>query len=903
MPDSSQRQRPSQKLGAHAQSILEWALDAVIAIDHRSVILAWNPQAEIVFGWKRDEILGRTLPDTILPPGHRDAHVRGLARFLSGGEGKVLNTRLETTALRKDGTEFPVELTIIPERDRRGWIFTAFIRDIGARKRAEDALRESEGRFRNAFEHAGTGMSLTGLDGRFLQVNSELCAMLGFGREELVGKSFGELTHPEEREASFALARRMIAGEAATGRMEKRYLRRDGTVIWAMLSTSLLRDADGTPRYFISQVQDITPRREAADALRRSEETFRSVFEQATTGLALVELDGRFRSVNPAFRRLLDFPEADLLRKTIRDLTHPEEREESGLLMQRMLDGSRESGALVQRYVRRDGREVWGHVAMTLVRNPDASPGYFVVQVQDITRRRHAEEALRVSEKTYRLLFENNPQPMWVYDARSLAFLAVNDAAVHLYGYSRAEFRAMSIRDVRPPEELPRLVAALKDRSNLFRHRGEWTHRRKDGALMTVEISTHGMRFEGRDAVLVMIRDLTERKRAEETLRRTEAQLQQAAKMEAIGRLAGGIAHDFNNLLTIIQGYSQLLGKRLSRGEPAGSELEEIRYAATRGHSLTQQLLTFSRRQVLRPKVLDLNATVEAMDQLLRRVIGENIELVVTRDPTAGRVKADPGQLDQVIMNLALNARDAMPEGGRLTIETSSNGPEAPPGGPWAMLAVADTGSGMDQATLSHIFEPFFTTKEPGRGTGLGLATVYGIVQQNGGHIRVASEPGKGSTFRIFMPQAAGEATDAATAPASARPRRGTETILVVEDEPRVRALAASILRENGYTVIEAAGGAEALRLVDADARPIHLVISDIVMPRMSGTELAGQLAPKRPAARFLFISGYADMSYVHPGGLPEGAAFLAKPFTEEALARRVREVLEGKAGGEGEGA
>ncbi|KAF0246391.1 MAG: PAS/PAC sensor hybrid histidine [Planctomycetota bacterium] len=889
-PPTPGTRRAWQMLGAHAQSILEWALDAVVTIDHHGKVLAWNPQAEKIFGWTREEVVGRPLHELIIPPSDRQAHLAGLRRFLLTGEGPILSRRFETSGRRKDGGAVLVELTIIPESTSRGWIFTAFLRDVSELRRVDAALRESEQSFRDAFVHAGTGMVLTSVEGRFVQVNRVFAEMLGYSEEELVGRAFNDVTHPEDRKVGLDALRRLLAGEAKSEQIEKRYVHRDGRAIWVLISPTLIRDAAGIPVHFITQVQDLTRRRNAEEALRASEERFRTAFHAASIGMTLADLGGRFIQVNRAFCRMAGRGEAELLKMKISEVTHPEDREESGLLLKRVLDGSRESGDIVKRYLRPDGSVVWGEVRVAIVRNASGEPIHTIAQILDITRRKQAEEALHASEKTYRLLFEDSPNPMWVYDAATLQFLAVNEAAVALYGYTRAEFRAMTIKDIRPVTELPRLLASQKMTGPHYQHHGEWIHRRKNGTELSVEVSTHGIRFEGRDAVLALLQDLTEKKRQ-------EGHLTQAAKMEAVGRLAGGVAHDLNNLLTIIQGYGQLLSKKLARGEAAAGELDEIRYAAQRGNSLTQQLLAFSRRQVLRPKVLDLNVQVANMDQLLRRVIGENIELVAALDPRIGRVKADPGQLDQVILNLALNARDAMPSGGRLTVSTGTDvgGVAA---GSWVTLEVSDTGSGMDASTLSHIFEPFFTTKE-GRGTGLGLATVYGIVQQSGGLVRVVSKPGQGSTFRVFLPRATEEMASVDSAPLAAA-RRGTETILVVEDEPRVRALAVRVLREIGYTVLEAEDPAHAIRLAETDKREIHLLFTDVLLPGLSGPEIARRFTTARPRSRVLFTSGHFD-SAVPGSRLPEGASFLPKPFTDDVLARRVREVLDAPAlGGDG---
>jgi two-component system cell cycle sensor histidine kinase/response regulator CckA len=388
-------------------------------------------------------------------------------------------------------------------------------------------------------------------------------------------------------------------------------------------------------------------------------------------------------------------------------------------------------------------------------------------------------------------------------------------------------------------------------------------------------------------------REISERERVEQ-------QLLQAQKMEAIGRLAGGVAHDFNNLLTIISGYGALLLEQMEGQAPLREHVEQIAIAADRAAMLTRQLLVFGRRQVLAPRILDLNTVVANMDKMLRRLIGEDIDLATLQDPQLGRVKADPGQIEQVVMNLAVNARDAMPRGGKLTIETANVDLDdayvrehvAVTPGPYVMLAVSDNGIGMDPPTLTRIFEPFFTTKEIGKGTGLGLATVYGIVKQSGGNIWVYSEPGRGATFKIYLPRV--EETSAAEEPHrhAAAPTTGSETVLLVEDEDAVRFLVRNILESKGYRVLEARSGTEALSLCERHTGPLHLLLTDLVMPEMGGCELAEQLGPRYPAMKVLYISGYTNGALAHHGLLAPDTAYLQKPFTPDALAQKVREVL-----------
>jgi len=403
------------------------------------------------------------------------------------------------------------------------------------------------------------------------------------------------------------------------------------------------------------------------------------------------------------------------------------------------------------------------------------------------------------------------------------------------------------------------------------------------------------------EAIVVNYRDVTDRKRAEAALRALEEQQRQAQKMEAIGRLASGVAHDFNNLLTAILGSTDLLLEELPADHSGRLEAEETRKAALRAADLTRQLLAFSRQQVLAPQVLDINDVVTNVDTMLRRVIGEHVEVRTVQAPDLGAVRADPGQLEQVLLNLAVNARDAMPRGGRLTIETANadlddtyaaqHAAVAP--GRYVMFAVSDTGTGMDAETQTRLFEPFFTTKEKGKGTGLGLATVYGIVKQSGGHIWVYSEPGQGTTMKVYLPRVE-EAIEPITAPARpSGPLRGSETILIVEDQDEVRNLTRRLLEARGYRVLVAASGADALRIADQEAGRIDLLLTDVIMPGMSGREVALLLGPAHPHMRVLFVSGYTDDSIVHHGVLDPGVAFLQKPFTSQTLAQKVREVLD----------
>jgi two-component system cell cycle sensor histidine kinase/response regulator CckA len=630
-----------------------------------------------------------------------------------------------------------------------------------------------------------------------------------------------------------------------------------------------------------------------------------------------------------------------------------------------------------------------------------------------------ANEELKVSEKQYRLLFEGNPMPMWVFDRDSLRFLAVNQAAIRHYGYSRDEFLSMTIADIRPDEDVPRLVSSVARRVPGLSDAELWRHQKKDGTIIQVEITSHPIVMDGLDAELILSHDVTEHRKNQESLRqseerfatafrssplaitistekegryvdandaftkmmgyrreeivgktahelgiwvdpedrrqmvqqvdqterkealetrfrtksgeqrwvqisagriflggnpcflantldvteprRLEEQFRQAQKMEAVGRLAGGVAHDFNNLLSVIIGYSEIAQGVAPSDTPIRKHLDQIKLAAERAAALTQQLLAFSRQQVWQPKVLNLNAVVHSVSKMLLRVIGEDVTLNLAPGEPLGSIKADLGQIEQVLMNLAVNARDAMPEGGKIVIETANveldetyarQHPSVKPGS-YVMLSFSDTGCGMDAKTMAQIFEPFFTTKEPGKGTGLGLSTVYGIVKQSGGYVWAYSEPTRGTTFKIYFPRVDGPA-EKLTAPRSDLVfDRGTETVLLVEDEGAVRTLIAELLRGAGYTVLEANGPKAAIEIAEEHRNSIHLVLTDVIMPGMSGADLIVHLRTLQPNLAILFMSGYASDLISRAGVTEPERSLLHKPFTRKSLLTKVRAILD----------
>jgi two-component system cell cycle sensor histidine kinase/response regulator CckA len=514
----------------------------------------------------------------------------------------------------------------------------------------------------------------------------------------------------------------------------------------------------------------------------------------------------------------------------------------------------------------------------------DVSYGLESLETRDA--KKQADEALGDSEQRYRDLFEKNPNPMWVYDKETLRILAVNDAGVSTYGYSRDEFLGLTLRDIRPAEEVPAMLTSVAEPSPGYSRRGSWRHLRKDGSVMEVEIAGHDLDWAGRSCRLVSIADVTERKRV-------EAQLAEATRMEAMGHLAGGIAHDFNNLLTAVNGYSEMLVAALG-DSPLADDAREIRRAGQRATELTQQVLAFSRRQVLSPRAVDVNAIVGSVKNMLRRLIGEPIKLTTSLASEPAVVIADPGQLEQVLVNLAINSCDAMPDGGTLEIHVRLLEDATRLGrdmsGPAVLLAVTDSGSGMDQTTLVHAFEPFFTTKPAGAGTGLGLATVHGIVHQSKGTVWAESVVGQGTTVSILLPRV-DAVPEPLTGPASAEIQGAVSaTTLVVEDESTVRGFVVATLERVGYRVLVAASPAEAIALADGLDETIDLLLTDLVMPTMGGQALAERLMESRPDLRVVLMSGYDPDLVAAPMSGP--FHFVAKPFGGDELLAVVARVL-----------
>lgn len=651
-----------------------------------------------------------------------------------------------------------------------------------------------------------------------------------------------------------------------------------------------------------TQIAQFIDRDRTEEARRRSERERNLLLERLQVHIERMPIaylmsgeDFRYTRWNPAAERMFGWREEEILgRHPFEVIVPPENQVYVEEIFERLRNGAvGVSGA--NECLTKSGRRIYCEWSNTPLFDGDGRFVGIVSMAEDVTERAKMQEALQTSEARYRTIVETTHEGIWTIDAQ-LNTTFTNHRMAEMLGETPEGMLGRSLLDFVLPQDAETFGADLERMREGPPEQRECRLRRSDGSTVWVLLSASPLRDDegGMTGMLLIAADITERRALEE-------QFRQAQKMEAIGRLAGGVAHDFNNLLTIISGYSELLLGRLPAQDPLTRLVMEIKRAGERAAGLTRQLLAFSRKSVLEPKLVDLNGVISESAGMIRRLVGEDVEFRTTLEPRLGRVRVDPGQIDQVILNLVINSRDAMPQGGRLTIETQNieldasyaqMRPEIKPG-QYVMLAVSDTGTGMSEEIKARIFEPFFTTKTKGKGTGLGLATVYGIVRQSGGHINVYSEIGQGTSFKLYLPRVAGAVAvkmyDRTTAPA----RSGHETILLVEDEEALRAFARQVLQSAGYTVLEAGNGPEALALLEEYHGQIHLLVTDVVMPQMSGRQLAERLLATRFGLKVLYISGYTDDAVVRHGVLQAEVAFLQKPFSPAALTAKVRAVLD----------
>jgi PAS domain S-box-containing protein len=882
------------------RGIFEGALEGIYRTSLEGKLLAANAAAARMLGYDSAQELIAAIADTAhqvwLDPDGRSQVLRLLER-----DGVVRG--YECQYKRKDGTAIWVSLNCrnVCGENGRALYNEGFIVDITERKRMQDALRKSEEMFGKAFRDSPVAMLLAKIESegnRLIDANEAFERVSGYRREEVIGR------FAQHELGLFADTREFvewIEQFRAAGRVrnfEFHFRKKSGEIGTGLISAESM-ELDGQP-WLISSTIDITERKAAEQDRRQSERQYRSLFNSMQEGVALHKL---IRSngvpenyilvdVNRRYEELLGMKHEHVVDRLATDVY----------------------GAEAAPYLQEYALVVEGGKPLQFETYFSPLDKHFVVSVTPMGEDLFATiffdvTEQKIAQERYRLISENAADVIWMFDLEEGRCVYVSPSVQQLRGFSPEEILAQPMDQAMPDDtyrmvlgEIQRCRAAVESGDESMRIRtNEIEFICKNGTTVATETVTK-LVSDARGKVRYVVgtsRDITGLKRAEAEKAKIEDELRQTQKLESVGRLAAGVAHDFNNLLTVINGYSRLLLGSLKADDPLRGGLEEIHKAGERAAALIQQLLAFSRKQILQPRVLDLNRVVEEMRPMLERLMGEDVEVCVQSQAEAAAICADPHQLEQVLMNLAVNSRDAMPDGGKFSIETGfvewdESQAQLRPGahaGTYVMLSVSDTGEGMSEETRGHIFEPFFTTKEVGKGTGLGLSTIHGIVEQSGGCVEVASEPGRGTTFKIYMPRVV-DAPAESGSPEAVPEMGGKETVLVVEDQTEVREYAATALRAYGYQVMEAANAEEALLVCEREGERIDLILTDVVMPGLSGRELADRLKQRGYGIKVLFMSGHTDDMILHHGVLRKEAEFIQKPFGPGQLAMKVREML-----------
>ncbi|HTA72678.1 MAG TPA: PAS domain S-box protein [Gemmatimonadaceae bacterium] len=809
--------------------LLDATSDAIIVVDDAGRFVYSNRAAAEALGRTPEALIGRPITEFYPAP------LGAVLKRVAEQNGPEVVEGLRTPSGRI------YDVTVVPVRGG----MAVQSRDVTNRVRADESRRESEARFRLVTESAPVGVFLADPRGQIVYVNPFLREVLGRGDTELIGRDWVQWVHPDDALRVGAEWNAFRKGDVRLLDHVYRFSRSTGEVRWVRGQVHRLRLASSAPTGFVGTVEDVTLRRTAAER----QHVLAATVEASADFVVLADEAMRVTHINPAGLSLIGLTDAGpALHRPLCDLIVGDG------IASLLANTDRWTGELALRHwTSSEPIETEAHIFA--VREAPGGPRTAVAMVaRDIRERRRHEARLEG-------IIASAMDAIIGIDS-SGCIVVFNQAAEAMLRVTGAEATGTPIH---------RYIRYLPASS------GRLTVHRADGSEFSAEVSVSRVDVGGEQIATVMVRDVTGRLQIEE-------QLRQASKMEAVGQLAGGIAHDFNNLLTVITAYSGILME--TSGDATG-ELKEISAAARRAATLTRQLLSFSRKQLLQPKVLDINAVITEVEPMLKRLIGEDIEIALSLDASIAPVRIDPGQIEQVLLNLAVNARDAMPRGGVLRIETHMTR------GTFVSLVVRDTGVGMDAATQSRVFEPFFTTKEPGRGTGLGLATVQGIMQQCGGSVSVESAPGAGAAFHIVFPAVSGGHVASETLEAGVAPQRGSETVLIAEDDPAVRELMCTLLAANGYSVLLASNGAEALAVASATNGTIQLIVTDVVMPSLGGRALVDRLRATRPNIRVLYATGYVGDEVVRRGGLDPSANLLHKPFTADQLLTAVRRALD----------
>lgn len=889
-------------VGQHLCAIVSAAMDAIIMVDKQGLITFWNDVAQVIFGFSQEEVLGKTPHILLAPDRYRDAYEKGFSQFLQSGSGSAVGKTIQLVGRRKNGEEFPIEISLTSVDFNGQWLVVSIMRDITARKQAEEELR-----WKTAFLEAQVDASPDAI----LVIDSQRNCLLSNKRFEEMFKVPPCLL---ERKNDFELLEYFVSltkdpkrflekvmylydHPTQTSRDEIEF--KDGMILDRYSAPVLGKEGQYYGR--IWKIRDITERKREEQAQREREERYRSIFDNIQDVYYECMLNGAILEISPSIERFSQYRREDLIGHSIYDI-YADPKERGKLLQELEKRGSVNDFELRMRD--KDGTILICSLVARLQAGPDGSKK-LCGSVRDITMRKRTEETLRESQERFEKAFKSNPAPMLITEIETGRFIDFNDQWLKTMGFTREEIVGRTSKNLgvwANPGLRDRMVAELRVQKSVREIPACFIT--KSGETRTTLLSAEAITIDGREVMLSLIYDYTEHQQAEQEQKRLQAQLIQAQKMEAIGRLAGGVAHDFNNILTAIMLHLNLLQMDRQFGAEVQTELQELEAEAQRAVGLIRQLLIFSRRGVVQKQVLEFNSLLGNLLKMLRRVIGEHVKLELSGSSEDLWLEADSGMMEQVVMNLVVNARDAMPNGGRVTIHSQlveyddsvcAQNPEARPGR-FVCLAVSDTGCGMDPVTMKRIFEPFFTTKEPGKGTGLGLATVYGIVKEHQGWVDIESVIGQGSKFSIFLPAHQEILKSSGKSALKEAARGGNETLLLVEDEKSVRVAASRMLQQLGYRVLEAGSAFEALQVWERNHAETDLLITDMVMPGgTSGAELAMQLLKQKTTLRAILVSGYS--AEIAHWGIPESdrIKFVAKPLTVTRLAKAVREFLDAK--------
>ncbi|WP_051554435.1 PAS domain S-box protein [Desulfobulbus elongatus] len=899
-------ERALRESEARYRELVENANSIILRMDRDGRIVFLNEFAQRFFGYTLDEVVGRSAVGSIVP--EHDPVGAGFREMIADMGRNPRDYAIdENENIRRDGSRVWVTWTNKPLYGPAGELSEILCvgSDSTDRKRAEEALRRERERLAFVIEGSRLGTWEWNVQTNENAVNDTWARMLGYTLAEILPctyDSWARLVHPDDVDRAWQSLARCVRDETVDYDCEYRMRHKDGHWVWILdRGRVVTRDEAGKPLVMIGIHADVTTRKRAEEELVTTNELLTQFIKNSPIYAFIKEVsptESRTLNASDNYRDMLGIPATEMLGKTMQELFPAE------FAAQMTADDWQvvSEGKILHLDEEFNGRSYTTIKFPIRLKERRLLAGYTI----DITEHRQAQTALQASEATFRNIVQASPMGIHLFDLRAdgrLVLAGANPAADRLLKMDNARFVGRTLEEILPAlrgTELP----------HCFRRAAEfgesWQSEQFDYADDTVAgvFELHAFQMSpGRMAVL--FNEISARKRAEEERNRLQAQLTQAHKMESIGRLAGGVAHDFNNMLSVILGHCELALNGLNTAHPLYANVQNIRQAAERSADLTRQLLAFARKQTVAPKVLDLNGTVAGMLTMLQRLIGEDIDLAWRPGRDAGQVRIDPSQLDQILVNLAANARDAIGDTGKVTIETAAmtvdahycaeHADMAP--GDYVLLAVSDNGSGMDADMLSQLFEPFFTTKELGKGTGLGLATIYGIVRQNDGCINVYSEPGQGTTFKVYLPRYTARTDQESAAGATPPAASGSETVLLVEDEPMILEIAAIMLRNLGYTVLAAATPDEAMRLAREHAGALQLLITDVVMPGMNGRMLANTLLSLNPGLKCLFMSGYTANVIAHHGVLDEGVHFIQKPFALSVLAAKIRETLDEESG------